>query len=249
MTLEAVYPSYVDLDPMIDVKRLRSLDGYIRERLERRLADEGDLAFYTGPFVLDAKAPTLPGSRLVYLSASDRPEDYYDLDRSEHWRAGPDAAEFAELMEFIATLPFAETARMLIMYDPEGRAVTAHRDHDSTDLCHEFVWLRTNCDKPFYVLDPGSGKKRYIAGHSAWFDTVNQYHGADSTGELAWSIRIDGRFTDEFRKMMPDAPGNRASRPALWASWQSGGASRTLQTSPKPLLSARHSARRRRVTG
>ena len=222
MSAGALYPSYVDLDPMIDVERLRSLDGYIRERLKRRLAAERDLAFYTGPFVLDADAPTLPGSRLIYLARSDRADDYYDLDRCEHWRAGPEADEFPELMEFIATLPFAATARMLIMYDPEGRAVTAHRDHDSTELCHEFVWLRTNCDKPFYVLKPETGEKRYIAGHSAWFDTVNQYHGADATGELAWSIRVDGRFTDEFRKMMPDAADNPSSRPALWASASSG---------------------------
>jgi fermentation-respiration switch protein FrsA (DUF1100 family) len=123
-------------------------------------------------------------------------------------------------MDFIAALPFAATGRMLIMYDPHGRAVTAHRDHDSTDLCHEFIWLRTNCEKPFYVLEPETGAKRYIAGHSAWFDTVNQYHGADATGELAWSIRVDGLFTDEFRAMMPDAAENPASRPALWAHWR-----------------------------
>ena len=214
----SLYPSYVDLDPMIDLARIKGLDGYIRERLERRLADERDLAFYTGPFVLAGGAPTLPGSKLISLSRSDRPEEYYDLDSSERWSASEESAQFPELMEFIATLPFAATARMLIMYDPEGRAVTAHRDHDSIDLCHEFMWLRTNLDKPFYVLDPDTGDRSYIAGHSAWFDTVNQYHGADATGELAWSIRIDGRFTDEFRAAIPDAPANRASRAALWAS-------------------------------
>ncbi|MDQ3478325.1 MAG: hypothetical protein M3438_04105 [Pseudomonadota bacterium] len=216
---DGLYPSYVDLDSIIDVHRLRSLDGCIRERLQRRLAAERDLAFYTGPFVLDEQAPTLPGSRLVYLARSDRPDDYYDLNQCEHWSASKEAEEFPELMELIATLPFAATARMMIMYDPDGSAVTAHRDHVSTELCHEFIWMRTNRDKPFYVLDPESGEKRYIAGHSAWFDTVNQYHGADATGELAWSIRIDGRFTDEFRALMPTAAENPASRAALWAKW------------------------------
>lgn len=126
-------------------------------------------------------------------------------------------------MDFIATLPFAATARILIIYDPEGRAVTAHRDHDSIQLCHEFIWLRTNRAKPFFVLDPETARKRYIAGHAAWFDTVNQFHGADATGELSWSIRVDGRFTDEFRKMMPDASDNPASRAALWANWRTAG--------------------------
>jgi hypothetical protein len=33
-------------------------------------------------------------------------------------------------MAFIETLPFKARGRMLIIYDQQGRAVTAHRDHD-----------------------------------------------------------------------------------------------------------------------
>lgn len=215
------YPNYVDLDRMLDVERLRGLDGYVRERLERRLSDERDLAFYTGPFVLEDDAPTVPGSRMVYLSRSGRADDYYDLDACELWSPSEEADQFAELMDLIATLPFAATGRMLIMYDPAGSAITAHRDHDSPDICHEFIWFRTNCDKPFYMLNPETGEKCYVGGHSAWFDTVNQYHGADATGDLAWSIRVDGRFTEEFRSLIPTAPGKSASRPALWAAQSS----------------------------
>ena len=218
MSPQPRYPTYVDLDPLIDVTQLRGLDGYIRERLSRRLAAERDLRFYTGPFILEADAETLPGSRMVYLAKTDKPDDYYDLDRCENWHPSEDSADFAELMEFIATLPFAETGRMLIMYDPEGRPVTAHRDHDSQELCHEFVWLRTNLDKPFYMLDPASGEKAYVRGHSAWFDTVNQYHGADATGELSWSIRVDGRFTDAFRNRIPAAARHRANAAAMWGN-------------------------------
>jgi hypothetical protein len=213
----ALYPSYKDLDPYIDVARLRGLDGYVRQRLERRIAAERDLAFYTGPFVLEADASTLPGTRLVYLSRSRNPDDYYDLDRTDLWRRSEEAEEFAELMDFLATLPFEATGRMLIMYDEAGRAVTAHRDHDSADLCHEFVWLRTNLDKPFFMLDPATGRRRYVEGHSAWFDTVNQYHGADATGGLSWSIRVDGRFSAAFRRQIPFPERTRSAAPALWA--------------------------------
>jgi hypothetical protein len=213
-----LYPSYKDLDALLDIERLRGLDCYVRERLERRLSAERDLQFYTGPFTLQGDAPKLPGSRMVYLASSSLPENYYDLDRTSLWRRSAAAEEFSELMDFIDTLPFAATARMLIMYDPEGRAVTAHRDHDSIDVCHEFIWFRTNRAKPFYMLDPPSGERSYVAGYSAWFDTVNQYHGGDASGELAWSIRVDGRFTDEFRAMMPMPSRNPASRPALWAA-------------------------------
>jgi hypothetical protein len=215
-----LYPSYVDLDPYIDVERLKSLDRYIRDRLERRMDRARDLQFYTGPFLLDGRASDRPGPQMVYLAHSSRGhglETYYDLDDTDVWRESEEAAEFSELMDFIATLPFAATGRMLIIYDEGGRAVPAHRDHDSEDLCHEFIWMRTNFAKPFYMLDPGTGEKRYVASHSAWFDTVNQYHGADESGGLSFSIRVDGRFCDELRARIPFPETGRSAAPALWA--------------------------------
>ncbi|HEX8640261.1 MAG TPA: hypothetical protein VF704_03795 [Allosphingosinicella sp.] len=218
MTDAITYPSYVDLDPFIDVERLKALDTCIKARLEDRLRVARDLQFYTGPFLLEPTAPTRPGSRMVYLSRSAREDSYYDLDRTELWRPSEEAEEFAELMAFIATLPFKATGRMLIMYDDSGRAVSAHRDHDRAGHCHEFIWFRTNRDKPFYMLDPATGAKLYVGSHAAWFDTVNQYHGADAAPGLAFSIRVDGVFTDDFRARMPAAdPANAAARPALWA--------------------------------
>ncbi len=220
--LQPNYPSYKSLDPFIDVARLRALDSYLRDRLERRLQAAKDLAFYTGPFLLDGRDPHLPGSRLVYLSQSEREQDYYDLDRTDLWHPTKDAEDFSELMDFIQTLPFEATGRMIIMYDDSGRAVSAHRDHDRTDLCHEFVWFRTNLEKPFYMLNPKSGQKLYVASHSAWFDTVNQYHGADATGALSFSIRVDGRFSEEFRRSIPVCAVNPASAPSLWVADDEG---------------------------
>jgi len=214
---KAHYPSYKDLDRFIDAERLKSLDGYIRERLERRIAKARDLAFYTGPFLLDERAPYLPGSRLVYLSRSREPENYYDLDKTELWNRSEEAEEFSELMDFIGTLPFRATGRMIIMYDDSGRAVSAHKDHDSGELCHEFIWFRTNFKKPFYMLNPSTGGKLYVASHSAWFDSVNQYHGADASDGLSFSIRVDGIFTDEFRSQIPFPKTIRSSAASLWA--------------------------------
>jgi hypothetical protein len=234
-----LYPSYVDLDPFIDVARLAALDLYLRDRLERRMSRARDLQFHTGPFLLDGRAADVPGPRMVYLARSSRPEDYYDLDRTELWRPSEEAAEFSELMDFIATLPFAATGRMLIIYDDSGREVPAHRDHDSVELCHEFIWLRTNFDKPFYMLDPGSGEKLYVASHSAWFDTVNQYHGADASGGLSFSLRIDGRFTDGFRARIPFPATGRAAAPALWA----GARARRAECNQSPSRSVLHTDR------
>jgi hypothetical protein len=84
-------------------------------------------------------------------------------------------------------------------------------------LCHEFIWFRTNLNKPFFMLDPRTGEKRTVRSHSAWFDTVNQYHGGEATGELAFSIRVDGVFSDDFRALIPFPATGRAAAPALWA--------------------------------
>lgn len=219
----AHYPSFKDFDPFVDVERLKALDGFITRRLLERLAPWQDRQFYTGPFLLDENTPDRPGSRMIELSRSREPENYYDLNRTDVWELSPDAEAFAPLIDFIATLPFSATGRMLIMYDPHGRAVSAHKDHDSTELCHEFIWLRTNLSKPFYMLNPDSGERAYVTGHAAWFDTVNQFHGADASGALSFSIRVDGVFKDAFRSHIPFSSENRAATPSIWANADEAG--------------------------
>jgi hypothetical protein len=214
----AYYPCYMNLDSLIDVERLTNLDGFITDRLRKRLDASGDRKFYTGPFLLDETKPDRPGSRMVYLTRSRERDNYYDLDRTDLWEPTEEAEEFAPLMNFIAGLPFAATGRILIMYDGSGRAVPAHKDHDSVELCHEFIWFRTNFNKPFYVLNPETGCKLPVASHAAWFDTVNQFHGADESVGLSFSIRVDGVFDDAFRSQIPFSRDNRASSPALWAA-------------------------------
>jgi hypothetical protein len=121
-------------------------------------------------------------------------------------------------MDFIATLPFKGTTRIMIMYDDSGKPVTAHRDHVNENCCHEFIWFRPNLNKPFYVLNHKTGKRLMVNVHSAWFDSVNQFHGADGHDGLSVSIRVDGVFSDELRARIPTVAHNAASTPALWAS-------------------------------
>ncbi len=212
------FPSYVSFDEFIDVERLRSLDSYIRRRIEKHILQNEDPKFYTGPFTMEKGQTRWPGSRMIYLAASELPDSYFDLDRTEVWTPTEAASEFTLLMDFIATLPFEATGRMIVMYDNEPREVPPHRDHTETERLHEFIWMRTNKDKPFYMLNCDTGEKEYLEGYSAWFDSVNQFHGSEPTDRLAFSIRVDGRFTEEFRKRIPRPEYNAASTPSLWAS-------------------------------
>jgi hypothetical protein len=214
-----IYPSYKSFDEFIDTDRLRSLDGYLTQRIKRHIQTHEDLKFYTGPYCLEKGAPARPGSRMIYLSFSEKPDSYFDLDKTELWHPTVYTTEFALLMDFIGTLPFQATGRMLIMYDDAPRAIPAHRDHIETGVCHEFFWFRTNLKKRFYMLNHKTNERKYVEGYSAWFDSVNQYHGSDAAHGLTFSIRVDGKFTDEFRTKIPQPKINLASTPSYWASF------------------------------
>ncbi|HWS54542.1 MAG TPA: hypothetical protein VN228_10460 [Pyrinomonadaceae bacterium] len=212
------YPCYKSFDEFVDVGRLRSLDSYITERVLRHAAAGRDDLFLN-EHRLEAASPYRPGVREIWLTrtAAGTPYNYLDLDQTSLWHPTPAAKEFSELMDFVATLPFKETGRILLIYDEAGRAVPAHRDHLNGEVCHEFVWLRTNLLKPLYMLNHETGEKRRVEGYSAWFDTVNQFHGSDACGGLTFSVRVDGHFSDDFRARIPAPPFNAASTPALWA--------------------------------
>jgi hypothetical protein len=219
------YPSYVSFDKFIDVERLRSLDSYVRRRVEKHILQNADPQFYTGPYTQKEGQTRWPGSRMIYLSESGQPDNYFDLDRAELWKPTRVAeTEFTLLMEFIATLPFESTGRMIVLYDDEPREIPAHRDHTEIGVLHEFIWMRTNLDKPFFMLDCVTGEKLHVRGYSAWFDSVNQFHGSEPTDKLAYSVRVDGRFTEAFRQRIPRPPFNAASTPSYWASFIEQGA-------------------------
>jgi hypothetical protein len=211
------YPSYKSMDDYIDIDRLKSLNGYLAERLKRR--DDGHKAFWTGPFTLNLFDNRVPGSKMVELQRSKNATyDYYDLDKADVWEPTEYARELPELMGFIRTLPFKSIGRAIIFYDFSGSPVTAHRDHANLDVAHEFIWFRPNLSKPFYMMNKQTGEKSYVKSYSAWFDTVNQFHGADATPGLSVSLRIDGIFTDELRQRIPKPSVNLASTASFWAS-------------------------------
>ena len=214
-----MYPSYKSFDEFIDVDRLRSLDEYLIEKLHEHMRTASEDLFLN-EHRLDPAAPPQPGAREVWLTQTKAgtPYDYLDLNKPELWERTEWAAKFSLLMEFIETLPFEATGRMLIIYDDQGLSVPAHRDHLETDVCHDFIWFRTNLLKPFYMYNHRTGEKLYVKSYSAWFDTVNQFHGSDAAPGLSFSIRVDGIFSKEFRRSIPTPSTNLASTPALWAA-------------------------------
>lgn len=209
-------PSYKSLDEYIDVKALLELNSYISSRLETR---RDDSEFWTGPYTEKTLDHRKPGSKIIFLTTNANSNaDYFELDKPDVWSASPESAEFSKVMDFVATLPFKSTGRIIMMYDYNNKRVTAHRDHTKINICNEFIWLRTNTTKPFYMMNSKTGERKYVESYSAWFDTVNQFHGADAAAGLSLSIRVDGTFNDELRSKIPYSDKNMASTPSLWES-------------------------------
>lgn len=214
-----VYPSYKSFDEFVDVEQLKSLDAYISEQIKQHIATRTE-EYFLNAYRLDADSPHQPGAREIWLSRPlmGEPTAYDDFGKTEVWERTEEAENYSLLMDFIEMLPFKAKSRMLIIYDDAATNVPAHRDHLDTDVCHEFVWFRTNLRKPFYMLNHETGAKKYVESYTAWFDAVNQFHGTDAVEGLSFSIRVDGVFTDEFRKLIPTPAFNRASTPAFWSS-------------------------------
>ena len=208
------YPCYKSLDDYIDVERLRALDADISNRVGR-FADRA-IRFNTGAYKRSLLSRRYPGSRIIRLTVP-RSDDYRHIAAPYYWEPAPYAGEFAPLMEFIASLPFAATGRAIIMCDARGRRVPAHRDHTRTDWCQEFIWFRPNLDKRLFLTGAGGRRRCYVESHSAWFDTVNQFHGSDPSGGPVVSLRVDGVFSDAPRAEIPEPGRNVASTAALWA--------------------------------
>jgi hypothetical protein len=159
------YPSYKSFDDIIDVEWLKSLDAYIVEKIRAQLAKRNLEAFHAGALKQKFWQRAVPGALIISLTKSVREFRYLDLDKPEYWQRTEMAEEFSE--EFIDTLPFKTTARMMIMCEDGGPGTTAHRDHFRSDVCHEFLWFRSSHNKPFYMYSAKNRKKKYVESYSA----------------------------------------------------------------------------------
>lgn len=75
----------------------------------------------------------------------------------------------------------------------EDGEYTAHRN--------EFIHIRPNTKKPFYLWDPNTKNKTYINTRAAWWNDQD-WHGGDKIMEQSYSLRIDGKFTESFREKL-----------------------------------------------
>ena len=104
------------------------------------------------------------------------------------------------------------------IFEHIGRVIFFHCDHDGLPFEHrdldaktgldvqyphrnEFIHIRPNTKKAFYLWDPDTKDKTYLNTRAAWWNDQD-WHGGERIMEQSYSLRIDGKFTDKFRETL-----------------------------------------------
>jgi len=120
----------------------------------------------------------------------------------------PDAEYFPEFKQWIEKLQgtvFDHIGRIIIFKAEHDGQTALHRDliypneTDYFDHRHEFIHLRTRLDRDFYIWDSETDTKVTTTSYAIFFNDQDWHNGGCSNVQT-FSIRIDGKFTEEFRQ-------------------------------------------------
>jgi len=152
------------------------------------------------------------------LGAYD-PYIYYFLWEEGSWddRTAPrkltaEAAYFPNVVRWVEDLItfgiFEHIGRVIFFHCDHNGIPFEHRDLDAKNGIdktfphrNEFIHIRPNTKKAFYLWDPERKDKTYINCRAAWWNDQD-WHGGETIMEQSYSLRIDGKFTETFRQKL-----------------------------------------------
>jgi hypothetical protein len=146
------------------------------------------------------------------------PYIYYYLWEEGSWddRTAPrklteEAEYFPEVVKWVENLVgtiFVDIGRVIFFHCEADGIPFEHRDLDAkngVDVVkphrNEFIHIRPNTKKAFYIWDPEHKNKVYLNTRAAWWNDTD-WHGGEKIIEQSYSLRIDGKFTEDFRKKL-----------------------------------------------
>jgi hypothetical protein len=98
------------------------------------------------------------------------------------------------------------------VFEQYGRIIFFVHEHDCKLLLHrdgpgyfphhnEFIWLNPMMLKTFYVYNEDTKEKHIVDSPAAFFNDLDM-HGGEVCQSMTWSLRVDGVFSEEFRKKL-----------------------------------------------
>ena len=202
-------------DLLDDADKARTIKQTIRKYVialkQQGILDDADLAelqelgdWRKQQWWLHLRLPLRNPSWSVLLRDSG---DYANKNNADKCITREEIKYFPELEQFIYNdLPFQSVGRIVIFLQDQDSATVTHRDimmgQDPATLHqNEFLFLQCRQDKKFFIIDETTKEKYYTQGHCVFFNEID-YHGADAVQRMTWSVRVDGVFTPEFRKLI-----------------------------------------------
>jgi hypothetical protein len=132
-------------------------------------------------------------------------------DRTAPRKLTPEAEYFPNTVNWVENLignVFEDIGRVIFFHCEADGIPFEHRDLDAKNGMNqtfphrnEFIHVRPNTKKAFYLWDPETKNKTYLNTRAAWWNDQD-WHGGERIMEQSYSLRIDGKFTEEFRKTL-----------------------------------------------
>ena len=130
-------------------------------------------------------------------------------DRTAPRKLTPEAEYFPNVIKWVENMIgtiFEDIGRVIFFHCEADGVPFEHRDLDGnkgiqdgyTPHRNEFIHIRPNLKKPFYLWDPAAQGRTYINSRAAWWNDQD-WHGGDRLMQQSYGLRIDGKFTEEFR--------------------------------------------------
>ncbi len=146
------------------------------------------------------------------------PYIYYYLWEEGDWNDRPgerqltdEAKYFPNVVEWVLKLKgpvFEHIGRVIFFHLEHDGLPFEHRDLDAKNGMNvvsphrnEFIHIRPDTRNQFYLWDPETKCKTGLNTRAAWWNDVD-WHGGNKVMAQTYALRIDGKFTEEFRKKL-----------------------------------------------
>ncbi len=132
-------------------------------------------------------------------------------DRTAPRKLTPEAQYFPNTVKWVESMVgniFVDIGRVIFFHCEHDGLPFEHRDLDAKNGVNvvkphrnEFIHIRPDTRNQFYIWDPESKNKYGINTRAAWWNDTD-WHGGNRVMAQTYSLRIDGKFTESFRKKL-----------------------------------------------
>jgi hypothetical protein len=154
----------------------------------------------------------------IAMGAND-PYIYYFLWEEGDWNDRPGERQMTEESKYFpGVVDWVLKLKEENIFEHIGRVIFFHCEHDGLPFEHrdldakngmnksfphrnEFIHIRPDTRNQFYLWDPEEKMKYALNTRAAWWNDQD-WHGGNRIKTQSYGLRIDGKFTDEFRKTL-----------------------------------------------